>query len=78
MIRMVNGTPPTPEAPEDRARRKARAELYKQHRYGCGLEDAWALMMADMKEGTYDAHCREWVRMLKAANLFPSHRERLF
>jgi len=78
MIRMVNGTPPTPEAPEDRARRKARAELYKQHRYGGEQSAALALMVADTKDGTYEEHCREWVRMLEAANLFPSHRERLF
>lgn len=69
MIRLVNGTPLPTENPVDRQRREARAELYKQHRYGCGLEEAWALMMTDMKEGTYDAHCREWVRMLEVAGL---------
>lgn len=69
MIRLVNGTPLPPESPHDRKRREARAELYKQHRYGGPAHEAWALMMDDMARGTYDAHCAEWVNMLKIANL---------
>lgn len=71
MIRLVNGNPLPPTCPRMLERRKAQAELYKKHRYGGSDQAAaWELMMDDMARGTYDAHCAEWVNMLKLANLF--------
>lgn len=78
MIRLVNGRPYTPESSGDKQRREARAELYKQHRYGGDPNAAWALMMADMSDGTYDKHVAEWVHMLEAAHLSPAWHESQF